>query len=88
MRGISNLILFPIKHNFHEADLQYHLDRAAYKKKRAYVNKINALRSWNIPDVEEVLQTYLNDLADLKDDEDDCNVLNNVLFDDLSSMIL
>ena len=46
-----------------------HLARAAYKKKRAYTNKINALYSWNIPNAEEVLQTYLNDLSDVKDDD-------------------
>ena len=71
-----------------EEDLEYHLARAAYKKKRAYTNKINALYSWNIPNAEEVLQTYLNDLSDIKDDEDDCNVLNDVFFEDLSSKIL
>ena len=49
---------------------------------------INALYSWNIPNPEEVLQAYLNDLSDIKDDEDDCNVLNDVFFEDLSSNIL
>ena len=39
----------------YQAELDHHINRKNYKKKIAFQKKVNALKSWDIPNVQELI---------------------------------
>ena len=65
----------------YQADLDLHQARKKFKKKVAFIKKINAMRSWNIPELDQVVSDYLADLSNISDNQEDVGALNEMLFE-------
>ena len=72
----------------YEADLELHQARKKYKKNVTFIKKVNAMRSWDIPDLNQIVSEYLSDLADIEDKPEDVGSLDSILFEGPSNQLL